>query len=284
MPQNIASPVIYYNKARFDAAGVAYPKDDWSWDKFVATAQALTQDIDKDGVTDLYGFGTEASIVRAAPFVWMNGGELVDNPAAPTQLTLDTAASKAALAWFIALQLTHRVVPDAGAEKAESSESRFLNGRLAMFIDSRRVVPEFRTIKTFDWDVAALPIGKQRASILHSDGFCLAAEGKQKEAAWTFLEFATASEGQTILAKTGRIVPSRKAVAESSAFLDPQAKPAHSQAFLDAIPSIHSLPIMATWNDIEGIVNTEVQNAFNGRVTLDEALQAANEHSAEFFK
>lgn len=284
MPQNVSSPVIYYNKALFDTAGVAYPKDDWNWDQFVETAKALTQDTDKDGVTDIYGFGTEASIVRAAPFVWMNGGELVDNPATPSQLTLDSPASKAALAWFVGLQTTHKVVPDAVAEKSESSESRFLNGRLGMFIDSRRAVPEFRAIKTFDWDVAALPIGKQRVSILHSDGFCMAAGGKQKEAAWTFLEFANASEGQTILAKTGRTVPSRKAVAESPVFLDPQAKPANSQVFLAAIPGIRSLPIMATWNDIEGVVNTEVQNAFYGTASLDQALQAANEHSAEFFK
>lgn len=283
MPQNMSSPVIYYNKALFDAAGVAYPRDDWTWDEFVATAQALTQDADNDGVTDLYGFGAEATIVRMAPFVWMNGGDLVDDPAAPTQLTLDTPESKEALAWFIALQTIHQVTPDAVAEEAESSLSRFVNGRMAMFIDSRRAVPEFRLIEAFDWDVAALPVGKVQASILHSDAFCIAAAGKQKEAAWTFVEFANATEGQTILAQTGRTVPSRIALAESSLFLDPQAKPANSQAFLDAIPGIRNLPIMATWSDIEGIVSTELQNAFYGRVTLDDALQAAKEHSAEFF-
>ena len=284
LPQNISSPVIYYNKALFDAAGVAYPSDEWDWAAFVATAQALTQDMDSDGATDIYGFGTEATIVRMAPFVWMNGGDLVDDPAAPTKLALDTPASRAALAWFIALQTTHKVTPDGVAEAAESSESRFVNGRLAMFIDSRRAVPEFRTIEAFDWDVAALPVGKSPASILHSDAFCIAAAGQYKDAAWTFLEFANAIAGQTILAQTGRTVPSRMALAESPVFLDPQAKPANSQAFLNAIPGIRNLPIMSTWSDIEGIVSTELTNAFYGNATLDDALQAANEHSAEFFK
>ena len=41
---------------------------------------------------------------------------------------------------------------------------------------------------------------------------------------------------------------------------------------------------MATWSDIEGIVSTELSNAFYGNATLDKALQAANKHSAEFFK
>jgi multiple sugar transport system substrate-binding protein len=284
MPQNMSSPVIYYNKALFDAAGVAYPTDTWTWEEFVATAQTLTQDPDKDGIIDSYGFGAEVTIVRMAPFVWMNGGDLVDDPAAPTRLTLDTVESKAALAWFVALQTTHHVTPDAIAEEAESSLSRFVNGRMAMFIDSRRAVPEFRAITAFDWDVAALPVGQTQASILHSDAFCMAAAGQQKDTAWTFVEFANATAGQTILAQSGRTVPSRMALAESPVFLDPQAKPAHSQAFLDAIPGIRNLPLMATWSDIEGIVSTELTNAFYGRVSLDDALQTANEHSAEFFK
>jgi len=284
MPQNISSPVIYYNKALFDAAGLSYPTDAWTWDGFLETAVMMTQDTDNDGVTDLYGFGIEPTLVRAAPFVWMNGGDLVDDPAAPTRLALDTPESKEALQWFMALQLVHQVTPDAVAEEAESSLSRFINGRLAMFMDSRRAVPEFRAISAFDWDAAALPVGKSRASILHADAFCLAAAGQQKDAAWTFLEFANSEAGQTILASTGRTVPSRIALSQSSVFLNSEAKPANSQAFLDAIPHIRNLPLMATWSDIEGIVNTELTNAFYGNVSLDEALQAANEHSAEFFQ
>lgn len=284
MPQNMSSPVIYYNKALFDAAGFTYPTDDWTWDGFLETVKMMTQDTDNDGATDIYGFGIDPTLVRAAPFVWMNGGELVDDPVAPTRLTLDTPESKEALQWFMALQLVHQVTPDAVAEEAESSLSRFMNGRLAMFMDSRRAVPEFRTISAFDWDVAALPMGKSRANVLHSDAFCIAAAGQQKAAAWTFLEFANSAAGQTILAGTGRIVPSRIELATSPVFLDPNAKPTNSQAFLAAIPHIRNLPLMATWSDIEGIVNTELKNAFYGNASLDEALQAASEHSAEFFQ
>ncbi|NQT58892.1 MAG: extracellular solute-binding protein [Bacteroidetes bacterium] len=33
---------VFYNKNMFDAAGVAYPTDDWTWEEFEATAKALT--------------------------------------------------------------------------------------------------------------------------------------------------------------------------------------------------------------------------------------------------
>ncbi len=284
LPQNISSPVVYYNKQLFDAAGLAYPADDWTWDDFVATARALTADLDGDGVTDQFGLGIEPSIVRAAPFLWMNGGEVVDDPEHPTVLALDTPASRAALAWFTGLQTEHNVVPDAAAEAAESSVSRFLRGGLGMFVDSRRATPEFRQIDSFDWDVAPLPTGKERASILHADAWCMAAAGAHKDAAWRFVEFANTLEGQELLARTGRTVPSRIDLAESPAFLDPQAKPANSRAFLAAIPVIRSLPKLATWLDVEGAIDAELEQAFYGQVTLDAAIQAATERSAEFFK
>lgn len=283
MPQNISSPVVYYNKNLFDAAGVAYPGDDWHWDEFVTTAQALTQDQDGNGTADIYGLGIEATILRAAPFIWMNGGSIVDDWDAPAGLALDSPESKAAIAWFVDLQAKHHIVPDAVAEEAENSLSRFVNGRMAMFVDSRRAVPEFRLIESFDWDVAALPMSQQQASILHSDAFCMAAAGQHKDAAWIFVEFASSADGQTILAQTGRTVPSRKAVAESEIFLNPNAKPANSQVFLDAIPGIRHLPLMETWSDIEGIVNKQIENAFYGLTTVDEAIKAANAQSTEFF-
>jgi len=284
LPQNMSSPVIYYNKALFDANSAPYPARDWTWDDFLATAQALTLDLDGDGATDQYGLGIEPTLVRAAPFLWMNGGEIVDDPIAPTRLTLDSPASKAALAWFIALQTEHRVTPDAVAEAAESSLSRFINGRLAMYVESRRVVPEFRRIDLFDWDVAPLPKRGQPASILHSDAFCMAAATSHKEAAWRFIEFANTHAGQTILARTGRTVPSRIDLAEDPAFLDPHAKPANSRVFLDAIPLLRAFPALAAWSDIEAAINAELGQAFYGQVALDEALRAATERSADFLR
>lgn len=284
IPQNLSSLVVYYNKDLFETAGVAYPSKDWNWDDFLQTALALTKDLDGDGVNDQHGLGTEANIFRVTPFIWQNGGDLVDNPAAPTTLTLETPATKEALTWFIDLQVTHHVVPDPVQEQAESSESRFMNGRLAMFLNSRRGVPTYRTITVFEWDVAPLPQGKVRAGILHADGFCMPAVSQNKAAAWAFIEFANSSTGQTILAQSGRTVPSLKVVAESPAFLDPTAKPANSRVFLDTIPDIRAVPIMETWVDIEGMMSEEFEIAFHGGSTLDASIDGAVLRTREFFK
>ena len=41
--------------------------------------QTLTRDTDGDGNIDRHGLGVEPTIIRVAPFVWSNGGELVDD-------------------------------------------------------------------------------------------------------------------------------------------------------------------------------------------------------------
>jgi multiple sugar transport system substrate-binding protein len=283
IPQNLSSLVVYYNEKLFDEAGIAYPGDDWTWDDFVSTAKALTKDIDGDGMTDQYGLGTEASIFRLAPFIWQNGGDLVDDPKNPTRLMLDSPEASEAVRWFLDLQLVHKVVPDAVQEAAEDSESRFQNGRLGMFLNSRRGVPTYREIKAFDWDVAPLPQGKTKAGILHADAYCMPSSAENKDAIWTFIEFANSAEGQTTIAASGRTVPSLKAVAESPAFLDPNAKPSRSNVFLDVIPHIRGVPVMETWVDIESTVGDELTRGMYGDASAEEVIQTSIERTEQHF-
>lgn len=283
IPQNVSSLVIYYNQDLFAAAGLPYPGDDWTWGEFLAAAQRLTADLDGDGRTDQYGAGIEPSLNRLAPFIWQAGGELVDDPQNPTRLALDSPEAQAAMQWFANLQTEHGVVPDAVAESAESSESRFLNGTLAMFFNSRRGVPTYRTITDFTWDVAPLPAGVTAASVLHSDGYCLAASSKEKEAAWRFIEYANSVAGQELVAATGRTVPSLRAVAESPVFLEPDEPPARSQVFVDAMEVIRAVPVMANWPAIEDTASQDIEQAFYGRVSVPEAAAAAIERTRQFF-
>lgn len=283
IPQNISSLVVYYNEELFDAAGVPYPPDDWTWDAFLATAQALTRDTDGDGRVDQYGLGTEASLFRLAPFVWQNGGQIVNDPEFPTQLALTRYPALVALEWFTALQTEHGVVPTRVEEAARDSESRFVAGTVAMFLNSRRGTPTYREIDSFTWDVAPLPRGAETAGVLHSDGYCMAATTADKTAAWTFIEFANSPEGQTLIARSGRTVPSLMSVAASDAFLDPGQPPSRSHVWLDTAATLRLVPILSTWEEIEGVAGEEIERAFYGDITPSDAARLARIRTEEYF-
>ena len=283
IPQNISSLVVYYNRDLFAAAGVPEPADDWTWDDFVAAAVALTRDDDGDGAPEQYGLGVEPSLYRLSPFVWQNDGRIVDDPAYPTQLGLTRAPSLAALEWFVALQTEHGVVPDRVAEGAIDSETRFVQGTTAMYLNSRRGTPTYRESADFDWDIAPLPRGATSAGVLHSDAYCLAAAAENKDAAWRFIEFANSPAGQTIVARSGRTVPSLIVVAESPAFLDPAVRPARSRVFLDTVADLQMVPLLSTWEDIENTASEEIERAFYGDISAEEAAILARDRTEEYF-
>ncbi len=146
-----------------------------------------------------------------------------------------------------------------------------------MYFNSRRSVPTMRTIESFDWDVAPLPQDAQPASVLHVDGYCMAEKTQDKEAAWKFIEYANSPKGQETVARTGRTVPSLRSVAQSSAFLDPTQKPASSQVWLDVVPTLRAVPVLPKWPAIEDAVSKEIERAFYGQATVEEAAAAADQ-------
>ena len=257
LPQNISSLVVYYNKDMFEKAGVAEPQADWKWADMVAAAKKLQAADPK-----IDGLGVEPAIIRLAPFIWSAGGELVDDDEKPTHFTWDTPEAQNALADFFELNLVDEVIPSEEEIESEDLETRFINGRLGMLMESRRVTPTLRAgIKDFDWDVAPLPQHEQPGSILHADAYCMTKASENKDAAWSFMEYALGPEGAEIVAKSGRTVPSLKSVAESPVFLDPTAKPASSQVWLDAIPAIRHVPAISTWPEIEDAVEPMLEEA-----------------------
>ena len=60
--QQIQVQLLWYNRAVFERYGIEktpyelWKDGEWTWDKFVEIAKELTQDIDGDGQTDMYGF------------------------------------------------------------------------------------------------------------------------------------------------------------------------------------------------------------------------------------
>ncbi|MBK8984908.1 MAG: sugar ABC transporter substrate-binding protein [Chloroflexi bacterium] len=283
IPQNISSLVVYYNQDLFDEAGLPYPADDWDWAAFVSTARRLTLDRDDDGQIDQYGLGTEPSLFRLAPFVWQNDAPLVDSMTTPTRLTLTRPPALAALQWFVDLRQVHGVAPGRVEEAALDSESRFIAGTTAMYLNSRRGTPTYREIQSFRWDIAPLPAGKSEAGILHSDAYCLSAVSPDKAAAWRFIEFANSVAGQSFIAQSGRTVPSLIEVAESEVFLESGLPPARSRVFLETIPVLQLVPVISTWEEIERTASEEVELAFYGDISAEEAAQLSMMRTEEYF-
>jgi len=256
--------------ALFAAAGVALPRPGWTWDDMLTTARMLA-------AKKVEAIGFETALVRLAPFVWSNDGEIVDDETAPTKVTLDSVPAREAISFLLDLQKTGL---DATQRAAQEPEEAFSAGRLAMYLDSRRAVPGFRKTEGLDFDVVGVPKKVAAVSVLHSDGYCVSAASKNTALGHAFAEYAVSTEGASVLARSGRTVPSNSALAESPAFLDPAAKPTSSKVFLDAIPTLRRLPNVAGWNEAEEVTEELLTQLFAGRLSVDAAVRRIEEDTA----
>ena len=72
-------------------------------------------------------------------------------------------------------------------------------------------------------------------------------------------------------------------VANSDAFLDPDAVPAHAQVFLDQIPQLRAVPVISTWPEIEDTANGLIEEAYyGGGRALEVAVELATQTRDQF--
>jgi multiple sugar transport system substrate-binding protein len=151
MPSVVDNLGLIYNKELFDAAGLDYPTNDWTWDDFRSAAKALT-----DSSRNQYGTaypvnGSEDTTWRFWPQVWQNGGEVLDADGQPAFNS--DAGVEALQMWREMANDDHSVYLDQNGEKYSRS---FDSGNIGMIISGPWELFNLRKYKT-PYGVTYLP-------------------------------------------------------------------------------------------------------------------------------
>jgi multiple sugar transport system substrate-binding protein len=223
LPSDISPvAVIYYNKKKFDEAGLPYPRNDWTYTQFLTTAYKLTKK-DAKGNTVQYGFVDEWPIWEA--WVYAFGGQLVDNEKKPTRCTLDSPQAIAGIRFRTDLIHKYQVMPGPAfitAMGGIGNSDLFMNGTAALYHSGIWQTPAFRQIKNFDWDVVEFPKGPggHRGFPIDGAGYAILKTSKHPELAYELVKYLAGEVGQKYVAATGLVQPAIRKIAESEVFLD----------------------------------------------------------------
>lgn len=286
LPLDRATLAVVYNKAHFDAAGVAYPQAPWTWDELLTTAQQLTHDADGDGQPEQYGIDRFDAYWPL--LVWTATGQnAFDDPFAPTTFLLEEKAAVAAMQWQADLSLVERVMPPLpDEESSEEAPDRFLTGQVAMQIMGHWRIPVLLAQPDLPFDFVALPTGKFSAN--RSDGSCfaIARNTAHPEAAWAFVKFLAGPEGAgaTLLTERQQMTPALLALQQSPAFLHPTALPAHNlAAFLPMTDVRLSLydplhPIYSRW---EAVADKALDDLWRGKRNAQKVVATLADEAEE---
>lgn len=226
IPKDFTTIGFYYNKTLFDNAGLPYPKDDWTWDDFIATARRLAK---LPGITGAE-FMNWAPMVRA--YLATEGLDAFSPDF--TQSYLRRPDVYAALDRLRSWRFDEDRTLTSGKSQVAQGESVFLTGQVGMAGPfGRWVVPTYRMITDFDWDFAPLPRGKVKANTVFTVSWSIAKKTPHPQEAWELVKFLCGPEGQAQAAELGLAIPTLKAVAHGPSFLQPGKKPEHSNIYLE---------------------------------------------------
>lgn len=259
-PRDSAIEVLYYDKDDFDAAGLAYPTDEWTWDDLRAAAEALTIK-DDTGRISRYGLAAEGG--KYINFIASNGGRILDDMFNPTACRLSTPESIAGIEYFAGMMNDEIAWRDANLGQAGGDQSVFLADQASMIIQNASRVPAFNAAGA-NYDVAVVPQapgGVRYAGSTNGAAWVMSALTEKDEAAWDFIEFLQSPEGgAAIYFSAGDAFPPTRSSAEADVFLNPERAPANKQAWLlgAETTSIYGQGWFPEWNELSSTIISPV--------------------------
>lgn len=279
LPRDFQTVALFYNKDMFDAAGVAYPTADWTYDDLRNAAKQLTKDSDGDGKIDQFGFYSEPWDMELiwSEAIWAYGGDIISADHTKTLV----GEPKARQAWQLIhdMMFEDKSIPNETIAD-EYGEDLFQPKVAAMTTIGHWAVPGY-VEAGINFDVAPMPKGPAgQATSVNSAGFVVAKDSKNPDAAFEFLKYVVSEPAQKRLAELGFACPVLKSVAESDAFLK-QSAPINHKVFLDSLAFAHMKPVLKGYDEWSSAIGDGMAPIWTGDAeldpTLDESVAAADE-------
>lgn len=270
LPSSFSDVVLYYNADLFDAAGVAYPTQDWTWADEKAAAQKLT-----DEAAGVWGDHQPVSFYEYYKAVAQNGAKFLTDDNA--KVAFNTPAGIEAATWLTDKSGTVMPTIEQGQGTPDFDTNLFKDGKLAMLHSGIWIFGSLADVP-FNWDIAVEPGNTNQASAVFSNAVGISAASKHVDAATKWAEYLTSSDTmvQTRLDADWELPP----VADEdtlSAFLT-KGDPANRQAVFDSLDGIALPPVVANGqSEMQDIMTEELVEAQAGRKSVSDALSSAEQ-------
>ena len=275
VPKDKDTVCLVYNKEMFDAAGVAYPDESWTWDDLTSASAQIYERTGK------YGYMAYADEQLGYwNFVYQAGGYILNED--KTRAGFLDSGTRKAMEFYIGLQ-KEPWCPDQNYFAETAPGNAFMSEQGAMYLEGNwNLISFMENNKEMigKWDVAVLPKcpdpvrGDGRATI--SNGLCYStgAKGKKLEYARDFLKFAGSEEGQRVQGLSGAAIPAYKGLEDTwiSAF-DQYDYKLDVQKCVDMFPYGVQSVNNASRPNWKTQINDLLLKIYSGELSLDQGLE-----------
>ena len=287
VPKDRDTVGLVYNKEMFDAAGVSYPDDTWTWDTLVEASQKI---YDATGYYGYMAYGDDQ--LGYWNFVYQAGGSILTED--KTRANFTDPATEMAMDFYIGLQ-KNDWCPDQTYFAETSPGTAFFSGKGAMFLEGDwNILPELQNYPDMvgKWDVAVLPkcpnplSGDGRATISNGLSYATTKTNKHLDVVMDVLKFFGSAEGQQIQGESGAAIPAYVGLEDSwvSCF---EQYPVNITCFIDMFDYCVQSVNNAARPEWKTPVSDTLLKIYTGALTLDQGLEQMQEivdtASAEYY-
>ena len=267
LPQSFSDVVLYYNKDLFDAAGVSYPTESWTWKDELAAAQKLT-DTSK-GVWGTYSpiqfFEFYKTAAQSGCAVFGADGKTV---------TINQPGCVESLTWMTDKINKYKVTPTDADMAGVSDGDLFKQGKIAMLRTGIWMFSAFKDAP-FKWDIALEPGNTQKAHAFFANSVVISAKSKQQEAAWKWAQFFTgSSEAAKIRVAASWELPALNDQALFDSYLK-QTPPQTRAVVFKALDTAITPPVIEQQSQMQDAVGKVLDEAKAGTISPQAALDQA---------
>ena len=205
LPRDLQLPGVFINVTAYHEAGLAVPRTHWTYEQVKNNAIKL-QKTEADGTVTRWGWKMP-TWRNWVPIIWGHGADFVDSWTDPTRFTGNTSQMHDALNFMHSLVETGAITPQAEHGRKGASTA-FIDQTNAMVNTNTVVMPLFKSITDFEWDVAPAPYGPAgRKPFFNALAWVMLSGAKNKEATWRVINFMTSERAQTIMVDILGVVP-----------------------------------------------------------------------------
>jgi multiple sugar transport system substrate-binding protein len=265
---------LIWNQDIFEQAGLDPNTPPANWDELVAFAVQATNAPDHYGIAfDAQSGGT--FMFRWMPFVWSNGGSLLNDEGTASAINSPEALEALQL-WVDLIQRHQTTPPGTHTWNGDDLRGAFQAGRVAMMIGGNfNIALLNRDAPDLNYGTALIPPpaeGAQPASFAGGDLMGILTGNEKVEESWDLLQFLSSEPVQVeYLAKSG-IIPVRTSFYDNEYF---QEEPAY-QTFTQAL-DVARAPWTLQYNRLYDALQANLQLALAGSISPDDALARIEE-------
>jgi multiple sugar transport system substrate-binding protein len=272
IPKGWEPYLMYINKDLFTASSIDIPTGDWTKDEFMNIARALTVK-DGDKITQ-YGVGLETWWGPWTLFAGSEGGEYFKDGKSNFS---DPKVIKG-LQTMYDLFITNKSAPSPNAvQTAGMGQSQmFETGSVAMYAGGGWMIPTFRESLDFEWTAVEMPLGEVRVNPVFAGMLSMSEDSKNKDAAAELMAFILSKEGWMETVSMGLEMPANMKLFDDKELLTEPPALAPRIATAQYQDNKIQLGLAKTGHFsefINKIVQPELDNAFAGKQTIEEAAK-----------